>query len=87
MKEELLIFMELCSEGTLESLVEMSNGLYEGLTRRYTAQLLDAVSELHKHGVVHRYDITVKQCYVGAKIIYSCENIPFLSYYLITVIG
>lgn len=46
--------MELCSEGTLESLVEMSNGLHEGLTRRYTAQLLDAVAELDKHGVVHR---------------------------------
>lgn len=46
--------MELCSEGTLESLVEMSGGLYEGLTRRYTAQLLDAVAELHRHGVVHR---------------------------------
>lgn len=46
--------MELCSEGTLESLVEMSNGLYEILTRRYTAQLLDAVAELHNHGIVHR---------------------------------
>lgn len=46
--------MELCSEGTLESLVEISSGLHEGLTRRYTAQLLDAVAELHKHGVVHR---------------------------------
>ncbi|XP_031640746.1 mitogen-activated protein kinase kinase kinase 4 isoform X3 [Contarinia nasturtii] len=53
-REELLIFMELCSEGTLESLVEMSNGLHEGLTRRYAAQLLDAVAELHRHGVVHR---------------------------------
>lgn len=53
-QEELLIFMELCSEGTLESLVEMSNGLHEGLTRRYAAQLLDAVAELHNHGVVHR---------------------------------
>lgn len=50
----MLIFMELCSEGTLESLVEMSNGLHEGLTRRYTAQLLDAVAELHKNKVVHR---------------------------------
>lgn len=46
--------MELCAEGTLESLVEMSGGLYEGLNRRYTAQLLSAVSELHRHGVVHR---------------------------------
>lgn len=53
-QEELLIFMELCSEGTLESLVEMSNGLHEGLTRRYTAQLLDAVAELHKHQICHR---------------------------------
>ncbi|XP_055678946.1 mitogen-activated protein kinase kinase kinase 4 isoform X1 [Lutzomyia longipalpis] len=53
-REELLIFMELCSEGTLESLVEMSGGLYESLTRRFTAQLLSAVGELHKHGIVHR---------------------------------
>lgn len=49
-----MIFMELCSEGTLESLVEMSGGLHEGLTRRYTAQMLSAVAELHRHGVVHR---------------------------------
>ncbi|XP_055378356.1 mitogen-activated protein kinase kinase kinase 4 isoform X2 [Condylostylus longicornis] len=53
-REELLIFMELCSEGTLESLVELSGGLYEGLTRRFTAQLLSGVEELHKHGIVHR---------------------------------
>lgn len=46
--------MELCPEGTLESLVEMSGGLHEVFTRRYTAQLLDAVAELHRHGVVHR---------------------------------
>lgn len=46
--------MELCAEGTLESLVEMSGGLFEGLNRRYTAQLLSAVTELHRHGVVHR---------------------------------
>lgn len=54
-REELLIFMELCSEGTLESLVELEpSGLYEGTTRRFTAQLLSAAQELHKHGVVHR---------------------------------
>lgn len=46
--------MELCPEGTLESLVEMSGGLHEVFTRRYTVQLLDAVAELHRHGVVHR---------------------------------
>lgn len=32
--------MELCPEGTLESIIELSGGLQEGLTRRYTAQLL-----------------------------------------------
>lgn len=53
-QEELLIFMELCSEGTLESLVELSGGLHEGLARRFTAQLLSGVEELHKHGIVHR---------------------------------
>lgn len=53
-REELLIFMELCSEGTLESLVELSGGLHEGMTRRFTVQLLSAVAELHKHGIVHR---------------------------------
>lgn len=53
-REELLIFMELCSEGTLESLVELTGGLPEGLTRRFTSQLLSGVSELHKHGIVHR---------------------------------
>ena len=53
-REELLIFMELCSEGTLESLVELSGGLHEGLTRRYTIQLLSAVETLHENLVVHR---------------------------------
>uniref|UniRef100_A0A8D8B413 Mitogen-activated protein kinase kinase kinase 4 n=1 Tax=Culex pipiens TaxID=7175 RepID=A0A8D8B413_CULPI len=53
-REELLIFMELCPEGTLESLVELNGGLPEGQTRRYTMQLLCGVKELHRHGVVHR---------------------------------
>ncbi|XP_062535239.1 mitogen-activated protein kinase kinase kinase 4 [Armigeres subalbatus] len=53
-REELLIFMELCPEGTLESLVEMNGGLPEAQTRRYTIQLLSGVKELHRHGVVHR---------------------------------
>lgn len=46
--------MELCAEGTLESLVELSGGLHEALTRRFTVQLLSGIDELHKHGVVHR---------------------------------
>lgn len=46
--------MELCPEGTLETLVEMNGGLPEAQTRRYTIQLLSGVKELHRHGVVHR---------------------------------
>lgn len=46
--------MELCAEGTLESLCEISGGLHEGLIRRYTKQILLAVEELHKNGIVHR---------------------------------
>lgn len=54
-REEMLIFMEFCAEGTLESLVAGSgNGLPESLVRKYTYQLLSAVAVLHSHGVVHR---------------------------------
>ncbi|XP_029172892.1 mitogen-activated protein kinase kinase kinase 4 isoform X2 [Nylanderia fulva] len=53
--EEMLIFMEFCAEGTLESLVAGSgNGLPESLVRKYTYQLLSAVEALHFHGIVHR---------------------------------
>lgn len=51
----MLIFMEFCAEGTLESLVAGSgNGLPEPLVRKYTHQLLTAVASLHFHGIVHR---------------------------------
>lgn len=54
-REEMLIFMEYCPEGTLESLVTSTeNGLEESSVRRYTRQLVDAVACLHEHGVVHR---------------------------------
>jgi serine/threonine protein kinase len=56
LQEEMLIFMEFCAEGTLESLVAATegSGLPEILIRRYTQQLLQAVATLHDHGVVHR---------------------------------
>ena len=54
-REEMLIFMEYCPEGTLESLLTSTeNGLDEFIVRRYTRQLLEAVACLHEHGVVHR---------------------------------
>ncbi|KAL3279949.1 hypothetical protein HHI36_017455 [Cryptolaemus montrouzieri] len=54
-REEMLLFMEYCQEGTLESLVAMTeDGLPELLVRRYTFQLVSGVQCLHDHGVVHR---------------------------------
>ncbi|XP_071455786.1 mitogen-activated protein kinase kinase kinase 4 [Hetaerina americana] len=58
-REEMLIFMEYCAEGTLENLVSATmeasaNGLPEPIIRRYTFQLLQAVATLHHHGIVHR---------------------------------
>lgn len=55
LQEEMLIFMEFCAEGTLESLAGATEGgLPEALIRRYTRQLLHAVATLHGHGIVHR---------------------------------
>ncbi|KAK0097700.1 hypothetical protein PV326_014408 [Microctonus aethiopoides] len=55
-REEMLIFMEFCAEGTLESFIAGSGscGLPEIFIRKYTHQLLLAVSILHSHGIVHR---------------------------------
>lgn len=51
----MLIFMELCTEGTLESLVAATEaGLPEASVRRYTLQLTRAISTLHHHSIVHR---------------------------------
>ncbi|VEN46850.1 unnamed protein product [Callosobruchus maculatus] len=54
-KDEMLLFMEYCSEGTLENLIASTEkGLPELLVRRYTFQLLSGVVCLHDHGIVHR---------------------------------
>ena len=59
-REEMLIFMEYCPEGSLEELVSNTEaGLEETLIRRYTRQLLEAVVCLHEHGVVHRFAVAV----------------------------
>ncbi|XP_025829297.1 mitogen-activated protein kinase kinase kinase 4 [Agrilus planipennis] len=54
-KEEMLLFMEYCEEGSLENLISGSeNGLPELLIRKYTYQLLSGLAVLHCHGIVHR---------------------------------
>ncbi|XP_025424762.1 mitogen-activated protein kinase kinase kinase 4 isoform X2 [Sipha flava] len=54
-REEMLIFMELCAEGTLENLVAATeNGLPEALLRRFTKQLVSGVDILHQNAIVHR---------------------------------
>lgn len=66
-REEMLIFMELCTEGTLENLVAATEaGLPEALCRRYTLQLVKAVSTLHKHSIVHR-DIKTANIFLTAE--------------------
>ncbi|CAK1578914.1 unnamed protein product [Parnassius mnemosyne] len=53
-REEMLLFMELCVEGSLEALLGASGALDEPAVRRYTKQLLSAVQELHSRGIAHR---------------------------------
>ncbi|CAH0558812.1 unnamed protein product [Brassicogethes aeneus] len=54
-KDEMLLFMEFCAEGTLETLVAATEkGLPELLVRQYTYQLVSGVAILHDHGIVHR---------------------------------
>ncbi|XP_049870477.1 mitogen-activated protein kinase kinase kinase 4 isoform X2 [Pectinophora gossypiella] len=53
-REEMLIFMELCVEGSLEALIATSGALAEHMVRRYTKQLVSAVAELHARSIAHR---------------------------------
>ncbi|GBP74936.1 hypothetical protein EVAR_54258_1 [Eumeta japonica] len=53
-KEEMLIFMELCVEGSLEALLASGGALPEPQVRRYTKQLLSAVHQLHARNIAHR---------------------------------
>ncbi|XP_037296809.1 mitogen-activated protein kinase kinase kinase 4-like isoform X2 [Manduca sexta] len=53
-REELLLFMELCVEGSLEALVCASGALPEPAARRYTKQLVSALHALHARNIAHR---------------------------------
>lgn len=48
----MLLFMEYCSEGTLADAARL--GLSEEMIRRYTRDILVAISVLHEKQVVHR---------------------------------
>lgn len=52
MQNELYIFMEYCSEGTLWTAAQQ--GLTDYMIRHYTCEILKAVDALHDRGVVHR---------------------------------
>lgn len=66
-KDEMLIFMELCTQGTLESLVASSEApLPEPLIRRYSHQLVRAIAVLHQHSIVHR-DIKTANIFLTAE--------------------
>uniref|UniRef100_A0A914WZV5 Protein kinase domain-containing protein n=1 Tax=Plectus sambesii TaxID=2011161 RepID=A0A914WZV5_9BILA len=63
-REELLIFMEYCTEGTLEKVCR--EGLDMILVRKYTHFLLKGVYYMHQHGIVHR-DIKPANIFIGSK--------------------
>ena len=51
-QDEMLIFMEYCAEGTIEGVAKQ--GLTEGMIRKYTSEIVQAVLYLHEHDIVHR---------------------------------
>ncbi|XP_071480035.1 mitogen-activated protein kinase kinase kinase 4-like [Diadema antillarum] len=51
-REELLIFMEYCDEGTIAEVAK--TGLPEEMIRQYTREITIAVSVLHDNNIIHR---------------------------------
>nr|XP_047128711.1 mitogen-activated protein kinase kinase kinase 4-like isoform X2 [Hydra vulgaris] len=51
-KDEMLIFMEYCEDGTIAEVAKL--GLPESLIRVYTYQIIKAVDFLHQNGIIHR---------------------------------
>ena len=48
----MFIFMEYCADGTISDVAKLD--LPETMIRKYTYQILVAVSVLHEKGIVHR---------------------------------
>ncbi|XP_031553108.1 mitogen-activated protein kinase kinase kinase 4-like isoform X3 [Actinia tenebrosa] len=51
-RDEMLIFMEYCADGTISDIAKL--GLPESMIRQYTMQILVAVNVLHERGIIHR---------------------------------
>ncbi|XP_020895625.1 mitogen-activated protein kinase kinase kinase 4 [Exaiptasia diaphana] len=51
-RDEMLIFMEFCADGTISDVAKL--GLPESMMRTYTMQILVAVNVLHERGIIHR---------------------------------
>eukprot|EP00794_Sanderia_malayensis_P021355 gene21355-23431_t len=65
-KDEMLIFMEYCGDGTIADVAKV--GLPEQMIRVYTLQVIGAIKFIHQNGIVHR-DIK------GANIFVSSSGI------------
>ena len=79
-QDEMLIFMEYCAHGTIADVAKL--GLSEGMVRKYTADILGAVSVLHENGIVHR-DIKGRLIHGGlAMHIYTSELIMVMAWHL-----
>lgn len=75
-RDEMIIFMEFCPEGTLQNLASSTEaGLPEELIRRFTRQLLDAVAVLHDKGIVHR---DIKSISISIPLLTIVEEPVFL---------
>lgn len=51
-KDEMLIFMENCGDGTIAEVAKL--GLPESIVRVYTYQIVKAINFLHQNGIIHR---------------------------------
>jgi len=54
--DKLFMVTEFCSGGDLRALINLKNkqGLPEGEAKLYLAEVLVAIEELHKNGIIHR---------------------------------
>jgi len=66
--EELDLVMEFCSGGSLRTIVREKGGLPESRVIQYTRQILNGLSYLHAHGIIHR-DIKAANILLDGKIV------------------